>query len=177
MKVNGFGRAALLVAAGVALVGFAPNILSLAYSGSAAPQDVRDSDVRDVDSGRRYLEQEIRRFLPDLDVEASGTFDYQRIPGEQVVKFLSEQGVVDQGWAIPPESATVVSWTSDEVSFQVPRPRAGVDATLDGDTFFVILNPGDGQKLSGVVSAEALATLRETSIEKHSEVLTLGPWS
>lgn len=177
VKANRFGRAALLVAGGLALLGLAGTTFGSAFSGNAVSNTIRDYDVQDLESGRRYLEQEIHLFLPDLSVKISGTFEYQRVPGAQVVKFLSEQGIVDEVWAVAPETATVVSWKSSEVTFQMPRPRPGVDAKLNGDTFFVILDPGDGRKLTGVVQAEALATLRAISIERHSEALALGPWN
>lgn len=141
----------------------------------SAVDGIRDSDVRDADTARTYLLQEIQAYLPDGGTETTGTFAFRSVPGHMVGQFLSEQGIVDESWASdPPDTALVISWTSSEARFQAPRPRAGFEATIRGDTFMVILSPDDGRKLTAVVDHSVIRQLVEAASDTVSEQVTVS---
>lgn len=136
---------------------------------------VHEDEVTDPATGRPFLIQELEPLLPDRPSAVTGAFEYLRVPGNRVVEFQAQLEVVEPAWiSNPPQGAIVLSWSSPDVTFQVPRPRPGVDATLRGDTFVIIVVPGQGRKITAVVSAEALAGVRQAGQDTAREPLTLA---
>jgi len=136
---------------------------------------LRDDAITDSASGRQFLIQEVDLFLPDRATDITGTFEYLEVPGSVVVDFQAQQGIVEEAWVKEtPARAIVLGWTSPNVTFQAPHPRPGVDATLHGDTFLIILVPGEGRKIEAVVSSGALAMFGEAAVASLEEPLTLA---
>jgi hypothetical protein len=161
--------AAIAVATSVLVIG--ANVL---FAGAAIP-GIGDHQVADVTDGRQFLLQEIDLALPDRPSPVTGQFEYLRVPGRLVVEFQAQLNVVEPAWVNdPPQSAVVLSWSSQDVTFQVPRPRPGVEAKLAGDTFVIILVPGEGRKITAIVASDALAAMRRAGQDVAHESLTLA---
>lgn len=162
----------VVFAVALILLGGAAGALALTSGGIAG---IRDNEVSDVETARQFLAQEIDLFLPERDSDVAGAFQYMVVPGELVIEFQAAQQVKEVGWLEnPPATAVVISWTSADVTFQVPRPRPGVDATLTGDTFLLIVVPGEGRKITAVLSSKDLAPLELGAVTKVNETLTLS---
>lgn len=147
---------------------------SVLFAASNTIPGIRDNEVTDSVVGRQFLTQEVEIFLPDRPSDVVGTYEYFRVPGSLVLAFQAQQGVDDPSWMEnPPESAIVLSWSSTGVAFQAPHPPPDFDATLRGDTYLIILVPGEGRKITAVVSAGALAGLRAGATDTVREPLTL----
>jgi len=72
---------------------------------------------------------------------------------------------------------TVLSWSSDDVVFGVPRPRQGVETNLQGDTLIVILHLDTGLEMRAVVRNDTLGGLRNSAVERVETELTVGPFA
>lgn len=159
------------VAVAAVLLGIGANAL---FARATTP-GIGDDQVTDVTSGRQFLIQEVDLALPSRPAPVTGAFEYFPVPGNLVTEFQAQLDVVEPAWVNdPPQSAIVLSWSSPDVTFQVPRPRPGVDAKLPGDTFVLIVVPGQGRKITAVVSSEALSAFRQAGQDIARESLTLA---
>lgn len=171
MKGKSSARWIVSIAAAAMLLIIGASVL---FGGAAVP-GIRDDQVTDAAIGRQFLIQEIDLFLPDRPSAVAGAFEYLRVPGSLVVAFQAQLNVIEPAWVNdPPQTVIVLSWSSADVTFQVPRPRPGVDATVRGDTFVVIVVPGQGRKISAVVSSDVLDPLRRAGQDIERESLTLA---
>jgi hypothetical protein len=121
---------------------------------------VRFDEVDDAESGSGYLAETIELYLPAG--EAAGTFGFMRVPVADVVAFQGSLGISEPGWeANTSETAIVLTWIpSSDVDFLVPRPRPGVDATVQADVFVIIIEPQSGLEIRALVPATAVEGLR-----------------
>jgi len=151
---------------------------SAAEVATGLPSETGWDEVHDVETGQRYLTQTIELYLPGLPSAVTGDFEYIRAPASEVVELQSSLGLVETPWVfLEPGPVTVLSWSSDDVVFGVPRPRQGVETNLQGDTLIVILHLDTGLEMRAVVRNDTLGGLRNSAVERVETELTVGPFA
>lgn len=129
---------------------------------------VRIDEVVDADSGGRYLAETIDAYLPPGEV--LGTFEFLRAPLSDVVAFQNGLGISEPAWeANESQTAVVLTWTPrTDVAFLVPRPRHGIDATVQADAFVIILEPVAGLEIRAMTTTANLVGLRFSATDRQA---------
>ena len=167
-------RRLLFVVAGVSVL--VVGIVSAVALSALGP--IRHDEVGDHDTAAAYLEQKLPGYLSGS--ESSGTIEVRTATVSEARDFIrSAFDVQMPAWGNTDGAmeAQISVYRTEPGSFQVPRPRAGHDGWLAGDTL-ILITADDGQLQSLAVvswddvgaqlSAFPVALTKETSIVRDA---------